>query len=141
MSPRASFDFVAAARSYMGTPFRHMGRSRTGLDCIGLVVVSCRDLGLAVVDARSYDRRPNYRQMLRAARDQFEVIPKSLPLPAGAVAMFRDADWIHVGIATGEGRFIHARGPLGPRRVVEHLIDDQSWGPRIVGAFMHPELV
>ena len=35
--------FVAAARGYVGVPWRHLGRSRTGVDCIGLVLLAARE--------------------------------------------------------------------------------------------------
>jgi cell wall-associated NlpC family hydrolase len=42
---------VAAAREYLGVPFRHQGRSRRGLDCIGLIIMVAHELGLAPPDA------------------------------------------------------------------------------------------
>jgi cell wall-associated NlpC family hydrolase len=51
-------NFVAACRSYIGTPFLHQGRSRKGLDCLGLVVCACADAGLIIPDPANYDRDP-----------------------------------------------------------------------------------
>ena len=44
-------DIVAAARGWLGVPWRHQGRSRAGVDCVGLVVVVCRSLGLSDHDS------------------------------------------------------------------------------------------
>lgn len=37
---------ITAARSYVGAPYRHLGRSRFGVDCLGLLVCAARDAGL-----------------------------------------------------------------------------------------------
>jgi hypothetical protein len=50
---------VRAAKSYLGVRFRHQGRDRTGLDCVGLVVRVCNDLGMAVTDTLDYKRAPD----------------------------------------------------------------------------------
>jgi cell wall-associated NlpC family hydrolase len=38
--------FVEAALAYIGAPYRHQGRNRNGLDCVGLVVCALHDAGL-----------------------------------------------------------------------------------------------
>lgn len=38
-------EFVAAARNYLGVKFKHQGRSRRGVDCVGLVICAARDIG------------------------------------------------------------------------------------------------
>ena len=34
-----------AARAYIGVPWQHHGRSRHGLDCVGLLFLASRDIG------------------------------------------------------------------------------------------------
>lgn len=46
------------AAAYLGVPFVHMGRSRKGLDCVGLLVLVARDMGLEVEDSPYYGREP-----------------------------------------------------------------------------------
>jgi cell wall-associated NlpC family hydrolase len=50
-------DIVAAARTYLGVPWRHQGRTRAGLDCAGLIVMVARDLALSDYDSTAYGRR------------------------------------------------------------------------------------
>lgn len=61
--------FVEAARSLVGTPWRHRGRSYRGVDCIGLVELSGGLAGLAgpllSKDERRYGREP-WNDQLRA---------------------------------------------------------------------------
>ena len=47
---------VAQARAWLGTPWRHQGRSPRGVDCAGLVVLVARALGLADHDVAGYSR-------------------------------------------------------------------------------------
>ena len=93
MTPAA---FIAAARSYLGTPWRHMGRNRAGLDCIGLVLVAARDAGLSLPDPAPYEREPaDARLVLEASRLASRV---SSPAP-GDVMVFRTTRHVgHVGI-------------------------------------------
>ena len=47
-------DIVTAARQFEGAPYRHLGRSALGMDCLGLFLVAGWETGLV---PRSYDRR------------------------------------------------------------------------------------
>jgi cell wall-associated NlpC family hydrolase len=57
-------DIVAAARGWIGVPWRHQGRSRAGVDCVGLIVVVCRELGLSDYDSTVYGRDPDPTRFL-----------------------------------------------------------------------------
>jgi hypothetical protein len=46
---------VAAARKYLGAPFRLHGRDKKGIDCIQLILAVGRDFGLVVDDIPDYD--------------------------------------------------------------------------------------
>lgn len=55
-------EIVAEARTWEGVPFRHQGRSRLGVDCIGYFVCMLRARGLLPTDFRDnpcYGRAPN----------------------------------------------------------------------------------
>lgn len=49
-------DIVAAARVYLNAPFKYAGRSKRGIDCIGLALVIPRDLKMACWPALASDR-------------------------------------------------------------------------------------
>lgn len=38
--------FIEQARTWIGTPFRHQGRNRLGVDCIGYPIVLLRENGI-----------------------------------------------------------------------------------------------
>lgn len=51
--------FVAEARSWVGVSFAHQGRSRQGVDCVGLVFCASWNLHLTLEDFRAYSARPD----------------------------------------------------------------------------------
>lgn len=50
---------VQQARTYLGTPYRHRGRSRRAIDCAGLLWCSYADLGYVLPDVKVYGREPH----------------------------------------------------------------------------------
>jgi len=71
-------EFVEAARSYLGVPFRHLGRNRNGLDCVGLVLCAAHDVGLlGGIDYTTYDRIPDGK-MLREIDSRVRFLTKRL---------------------------------------------------------------
>lgn len=50
---------VDTARGWLGTRWRHQGRTREGIDCIGLPVVITQALKLTNYDVKAYGREPN----------------------------------------------------------------------------------
>lgn len=103
--------FLEAARSYVDVPWRHQGRSRTGLDCIGLVIASAKDAGLEISDPAPYDREPSDSRLVQEAK---KIAKRVSPPEAGDVVVFRSSKFVgHVGIrafnvAWGRPSIIHA---------------------------------
>jgi cell wall-associated NlpC family hydrolase len=121
-------DFIAAARSYVGVPFRHQGRTRHGVDCIGLVVCAARDIGLTLADRTDYPRDPNGLLQLEMAR-QFAPVEST---QAGDILLMRfRGEPQHVAILAG-ATLIHGYASIG--RVVEHGLD-AKWRRRIVATY------
>jgi hypothetical protein len=117
-----------AARRWLGVPWRHLGRSREGIDCIGLVLLAARDCGLAADDPAPYEREPSsqrLRQELARHLDQGSVAD---PRP-GDVLVFNLGLYAgHVGIAGLHPEYrvlsvIHAFAPR--RRVVEERLGSE----------------
>ncbi len=121
-------DFVAAARSYVGVPFRHQGRTRHGVDCIGLVVCAARDIGLTLADRTDYPRDPNGLLPLEMAR---QFAPVESPQAGDILLMRFRGEPQHVAILGGAA-LIHSYASIG--RVVEHGLD-AKWRRRIVAAY------
>jgi len=112
-------ELITAARAYDKVPFRHQGRSRQGLDCIGLIVCAARDIGIDLPDRHDYARDPADDSLAHGMDEA--MIPLVRPEP-GAVALIRFANSVrHVALITPE-RMIHVWDLVG--RVVEH-----GWHP------------
>lgn len=125
-------DMIAAARSMIGTPFKHQGRiPGVALDCAGLIVCSMRKCGLSVDDQSGYSRLPRNRQ-LESAVDSQSVVDRVSDRQAGDIFLMRfNKDPQHLAIFTGEN-IIHSWQI--PGQVVEHRLDE-DWAQRIVSIY------
>ncbi len=91
-------EIVAAARSYIGTKWRHRGRNRRGVDCIGLVYLAYKDSGVYAEDKSGYGREPWNDELRQGLRERFGD-PTDEPQP-GDIALFemRNEPPRHIGI-------------------------------------------
>ena len=129
---------IVAARSYLGTPFRHLGRTPRVLDCVGLGWLAYRDCGVELPVPRYYGREPYRATLLHALRDALGE-PIDAPLQPADVAVFRFREEPHHVALVGDGPYgeltlIHADSSPGLRRVVEHRLD-AKWLERLVAVF------
>lgn len=137
-----------AGRGYIGTPFRHRGRSRLGVDCVGLGVLAYADCGVTVPDFRLYGREPHrdglVARMALALGEPVAVAPVAVAgLADGDVVVMRfSVQPHHVGIV-GERDYggvlaltlIHADGEVG-RVHEQRLTPDMA--ARITHVFRRP---
>ncbi len=124
-------DLVEAARNWKGVRWVHQGRNRAGVDCVGLLMMALKDIGIEVRDMKGYRRSPNPEAFLGNIFDQ--TIPvEGDPFP-GAIGVFRDGTQpCHVAIfAETHGRpsIIHAYAGIG--KVIEEVFDHE-WPARLV---------
>ena len=145
--------WVEALRSYIGVPFLHQGRTRAGLDCIGLLAVAARDIGLGdgAVKLTAYDRTPDNRLFAKRAGDFLErkpytrLQPLHTQLDIGDVLLF----WIekkgyprHIAVYTGtdeHGRLmiIHSYAKQS-KNVIEMPMNLGYWEQRIDSVWRLP---
>lgn len=133
---------VAAARSWLGTPYRHRASTLgAGCDCLGLLRGVWRALyGAEPADLPIYRpdaRGPDEAVGLTWAAETF-LIPADGPAAAGQVVLFaliRNRPARHCGILIAPERFIHAQEQLG---VVEANLTE-AWAGRIAGRYRFPE--
>jgi len=137
MATRAQI--VECARTYLGAPFAHQGRSRIfGIDCVGLPLCVGRDLGLPVPDYRNYDRQTADDTVLLECRKNLQEIESSGMRPGDILCMRTPKFASHTAIVTellGQIGIIHAWSLDG--KVVEHNLD-LKWSRRIAGVFLFP---
>jgi cell wall-associated NlpC family hydrolase len=112
---------AAQARTYTGAAYRAGGATPSGFDCSGFVQYLFSQAGVALP---------------RTAETQFGVgyALRTRDIAAGDLVFFRtDGHRVsHVGIATGDGRFIHA--PNTRSRVRVDRLDAEYWDKRYAGA-------
>lgn len=128
---------VSKAREYLNTPFHHQGRLKgVGVDCIGLVVGTAKELGLTTHDSTDYTRQPTGQELLRHLRGHTIPVLKD-DAQIGDIVVF----WVarrdkpqHIGFLTDKG-IIHTY--QGAERVVEHRLNE-FWSVRVIHLFRFP---
>ncbi len=115
-------NILSEAESYLGTPYRYGGTSRSGIDCSAFV--------LSVFGAAAGMNLPR----VAAAQSQEGDSVDKTELQKGDLVFFshRGSRISHVGIveevtAEGEIKFIHAATSKG---VMVSSLDDNYWGPK-----------
>lgn len=135
---------IAAARGWVGTPYRHQAAVRgAGCDCLGLVRGVWVELyGTAAEEPPAYTQTwlgPVEGERLWAALGRhFREIPPLAARP-GDVLLFRmrsRGPAKHAAIASAAGRMVHAYDGHG---VMETPIPP-AWSRRLVAAFVFPNL-
>lgn len=126
--------FIKEARSFVGVKWRHRGRSKFGVDCIGLVVLSMAAVGHPMRDRVDYGRNPWNDGLDREMREHFGAAV--LDMQPGDIVTMRglgQPEPGHVGIiaeCNGYLTIIHSYNADSNTVVVEHGIDE-TWRKRI----------
>ena len=112
---------VRTAMNYLGVPYRNGGSGPSGFDCSGFVQYVFAQFG---------------RVLPREVRDQYRT-GREIDLKEvrpGDLLFFRTVSRgaSHVGMAIGEGRFVHAPSSRGVVRVEPYT--GSYWARRFVGA-------
>ena len=122
---------IAHASTFLGTPHRQGGKSKSGIDCSGLVQVSLEHAGIIGLP-RTANELARYGVVI--------VNPEELS--RGDLVFFTDtystSNFItHIGIYLGDNQFIHASSSRGV--MTSKLMDGDYWeghyvfGTRIIG--------
>jgi cell wall-associated NlpC family hydrolase len=110
---------IEEARTWVGVPFLHQGRSRLGVDCAGLIVALMRTTGIVPPDFRdvcNYSRRPNGEMIALVAR-HFTRVPTAASGLLVLIQWWGQTEPSHVALLAGP-TLIHAYERR--RAVVEH---------------------
>jgi cell wall-associated NlpC family hydrolase len=133
---------ITTARSFLNTPFVHQGRSKEGLDCLGLLILIARNLNLKAKDGTPmhchdnlcYSRTPNSQILYETLKHCLHEIDAP---QLGSVALLNIAgnaqhlaiigDYVECGFS-----LIHAYQTAG--KVIENNYD-ASWQRRTFSYF------
>ena len=116
------------ARSWIGVPYMHRGRTRNGVDCIGLVVEVYRAVHGMDFGPLVYSNEPTTREVYAQLRGRARRIAEGDVLPGDLVLMSWGDRATHFGIVT-EDQVVHVsriagkviaqkRGPIVLRHAV-----------------------
>jgi NlpC/P60 family putative phage cell wall peptidase len=137
-------DIVAAARAWIGTPYRHQGALRgVGCDCLGLVLGVWRELtgedpGPLPPYTRDWAEAERRETLAEGARRHLIEIPPD-QADAGDLVLFRWRPHLpakHAGILTGPATMVHAQ----EHAAVTEVPLNAWWRRRIAFAYTFPEL-
>lgn len=139
-------EIVAEARGWLRTPFRPKGRSRAGLDCLGLLVLVADAFAVPHHDEQHYTDWPDPQRRMLAVFDRYMGrLPPGEPCWDGTVAVMSTYRTLpgHVGFFStkhGVRHLIHAS--MAVRRVCEEefCTDVRRGGMRLVARYGFPGL-
>jgi len=114
---------IAEARSWVGVRFRHMGKSRTGVDCAQLQANIVEAVLPIEIDRRKYSSRPTTSLAFEGIRPYAKRIAISNLLPGDIVLMNYGSGTTHYAFFTGSS-IIHAS--MQDRKVIE-----QPWDGKV----------
>lgn len=137
--PPTRSEWMDAVRKYIGTPYTHQGRTRHGVDCVGLVYCAGFDVGYSFTDMHGYRRMSDGIIFMRHLRTLGRELSPSVPFKRGQVLAFKQANFpAHVGVLEigpeGQMSLIHAYAPR--RRVEEQSFE--NWHPLMITRFDLP---
>ena len=141
--PITRAQIIAAARTHLGAPFRHQGRSPAGMDCVGLLVLLARALGQPHEDVTGYTRRATGRGFLEHFHAHLVEIVPSQARPGDVLVFVETIYPCHTGILTSVAgsdtpHLIHAHALRGC--VLEEPFVGE-WPAKLRFAFRFPSLV
>jgi NlpC/P60 family putative phage cell wall peptidase len=127
---------LSAARSWLGTPWRHQGRLKgIGVDCGGLIIGVGKELGLLDFDTHAYGRIPDGQKLRALCAEHLVPNPGSEIAPGDILLMRFTRHPQHLALVGDRGEpfsLIHAYADAGI--CVEHGADP-TWRRRIVAAY------
>lgn len=123
------------AKKYLGIPYRHMGRDRSGLDCLGLAHLFYQEFGIDIPDGdgKPYSDRWVKEDPERYLRGVLAVGKEASPYDLRPLdfVYFRMGRYIcHGGVMLDRQHFIHSLNRRGVHISPLNLI----WRRRLVGA-------
>lgn len=125
---------IETVRQYVGLKYRTQGRDMLGLDCGGVVVLVCRELGVSDADLSGYSNSPDGESFERILSENLdEVTPKESVRIGDIIAMDYDKGVQHTAFVTAIDKaanrytVIHAKREKGVIEQFLHGYDLRAW--------------
>lgn len=130
---------IEFSRSYLGVPWKHQGRSRKGVDCVGFLLLAFKHIGVHIYEIKGYSRQPDGKKLKEIMDNQpnlYNVGDNTIH--RGDILLLRIRhDPQHVALITesntSEFGMIHSYNG-GQKKVVEHDLADY-WKEKIVAIY------
>lgn len=122
--PHLSDRFIDGAEKYLGVSWIRNGRSPSGVDCLGLIILAANDAGVSVGAHVDLQSKPGMKSLVEAASIYCNEVPVR-EMRRGAILQMHipgEPDCKHVGIYDGYA-IIHCGMHWG--RVVKHRLDEK----------------
>ncbi len=135
MSQVKRTDIAKEARTWVGAPYRHLGRSRQGIDCVGLVLRAVEPFGIVdYPDDIVYTRESKGLDLLRPFQERMDRI-NMRDVEAGDVILFKEGPFPHhCGIAIEDsGRIYIVHAEAKARKVAITTLEQMY--PTAIAAF------
>lgn len=128
-------DVVIEARKWINVPWKHQGRSIKGIDCIGLVAIVAKTLGISERDSTNYVRHPDGFSLVKAFDEEMDSISLN-DIQEGDVVIFSDNVYpCHVGIISNLHNSLYLIHAHAMRRKVLEEAYAYEWPKKARKAF------
>ncbi len=128
---------VSLVNQYLGIPYKHMGRDKSGLDCWGLVKLIYKDiLNITLWDiGEEYPENWSFKGkdlFMENYQKQWQCVTKT---QAWDVVLLRNGGRVvnHAGIMLKKGTFIHCI----KAGVVLSNVNEKIWKPQVAGFYRY----
>ena len=119
---------------YIGIPYKHLGRDKNGLDCLGLIVLIYKEiLGIKIFDVVDYDEKWSWKGRNLFEDNYCKEWKRVLTPKLWDMVLIKNGKGIinHAGLILTNGRFIHCI----KAGVVISRLSDNTWKGRLSGFF------
>jgi len=133
-------ELIKEARKFLDVKWVHQGRSKSGVDCVGFLLIAFKNIGITLLEIKGYSRTPDGEALKKIMDEQpnLRKLDTNESLEAGDVVLFRIRKHPqHVCLVTpsttAKVGMIHSYNG-GEKKVIEHDFVDY-WKKRIVSVY------
>ena len=132
-------ELIAEARTYLGVPWQHQGRSKKGVDCVGFILLSFKYVNVYVKEIRGYSRQPDGKKLKEIMDSQPNLLNVTgADIKKGDILLLKIIkDPQHVALVTDGNTtklgMIHSYNG-GSKKVIEHSLSD-IWKKKIIAVY------
>jgi len=127
-------ELIEEARTWIDVPFRHQGRSRAGVDCVGILGNAANARGMQLELPTDYAMQVEPQRLIAYLRTHLDEVPVSRAIPGDILLMRFVGRSTHLALRTDKG-ILHAS--TESKKVAEHGYEEM-WKRRTIAAFRLP---